>query len=339
MSRQERTASRVRKGTAKAEQVIKAVASTIRCKECNAKGRRYEDGSKEIKHNRECSRVRNAAGEPTVVAKKAKVPAQRKSAETARCPKCRQSGPSKKEIVHRVSCTSYGEGKVQPIARIVPGERAPQKPATSSPRKPSGTTPKEASSGGTVDLAAECKRLRDGEGMAWWRIGYELKLPGAANNVREGKGGAAQARRLYAQANNGIPHTPRTRSARERAEKTPRHAANVGTKTDRKIALVERGHVIPQDLSDEEVLAMVAGKVIEWGINVSRLCGDDDNELWLGQEARVHPVDVVMEEEPSKVDGSRVVRFREYLGIDSDTGRHMSGPTRTVRVNAIHTVR
>jgi hypothetical protein len=295
VSRQERAAKRLRRDLAKAGG-IDAAYTRIKCPECGTKGRRYEDGSKEIKHDRECSRVRNAEGERVTPPKKAKVPAPRAAAKAA---------------------------------------QKPAKPRT----KPSAetATPKPAKSG-MGDLAAECKRLRDGEGMAWWKIGHTLGLPGSADNVKQGKGGAAQARRLYAQANGGTPHVPRTRTAREKADKTPRHAANAGTKTDRKITLVERGHVIPQDMPDEEVIAMLAGRVIEWGINVSALCGSDDNEEWLNQESRVHPVDVVMEEELSR-DGSRVVRFREYLGIDSDTGRHMGGHTKTVRVDRIHTVR
>lgn len=194
-----------------------------------------------------------------------------------------------------------------------------------------------------ADLAAECKRLRDGQGMAWWAIGAKLGLPGAGTSAANGKSGAARARALYRQANGGTP-PPRTRA--ERAPSTnpraPRHAGNSGSKLERKLTLVEKGHVIPADMDDEAVVAMVAGRTIEWAINLADIWPGEDH--WMNMEARIHPVDCIMEEEPCKRDGSRVLRFREFLGYDDDRrsttfGQPLGGQTRTVRVNAIHTVR
>lgn len=244
-----------------------------------------------------------------------------------KCRECSGKGTEAdgvKTIDHAPTCSRY-EKPAQKAA--TPRQRARAVKATPATPQP-----------GTVDLAAECKQLRE-TGMAWWRIGWELKLPGCGETVATGKSGAAQARKLYAQANGGqaAPSTRAPSKRTPRANQPPKHAGNLGTKTDRKITLVERGHVIPTDLPDEEVLAMVRGRTIEWGINVSRLAGSNDDEVWSGQEARVHPDWLVMEEDLSK-DGSRVIRFREFLGRD-DQGKLMSGPTRTVRVNAIHTVR
>lgn len=295
VSRQERTVKRTKKAAVQAQEVIEVAYTNVRCKECRAKGKRFEDGSRQIKHEKVCSKARTADG--------------------------RQMFEAEAEA------------------------KAAQKPAVPRQRRSPEATPAKASSGGTVGLSAECKRLRDAEGMAWWRIGWELKLPGSANNVREGKSGAAQARKLYAQANGGKPHEPATRAARERAVKNPKHAANLGSKTDRKITLVERGHVIPTDTPNEEVLAMVRGRTIEWAIDVRALAGGDGEPHWLNQEARVHPDEdcVVLETDEDgepilSKDGSRVIRFREYMGRDQN-GNAMSGPTRTVRVNRIHTVR
>lgn len=198
-------------------------------------------------------------------------------------------------------------------------------------------------SAGSDDLAAECKRLRD-EGMAWWAIGAKLSLPGAGTSAANGKSGAARARALYRQANGGQP-APHARAERAHGvnPRRARHAGNTGSKAERKMALVENGHVIPEDMEDEAVIAMLAGRTIEWGVNLADLSPGPDH--WINNEARVHPKDVViLEEDRCKRDGSRVVRFREFLGYDDDRrsptfGEALGGATRTVRVNAIHTVR
>lgn len=250
----------------------------------------------------------------------------------AKCLKCKQSAASDKDIIHRISCTDYSRGKVMPIARIVPDGRSPKesKAAEATPPRPS------LSQGGTVDLATECKRLRDEGGMAWWLIGKTLGLPGAGDSATTGKSGAHQARRLYATKNGG--EVPRTRAPRNGGVKAEKGPAERGSKTDRKVALTIGEHVIPEDLDEDSVVAMLAGRVIEWGVNLADLCPGPDE--WFNHEARVHPTDVIVDEDPSK-DGSRTIRFREfhgYIGEGRDR-RVLCGPTRTVRLRSIHTVR
>lgn len=211
------------------------------------------------------------------------------------------------------------------------GVRAPQKPATPAKVTEATRTAPKPRSGAEVDLAAECRRLRDTQGMAWWLIGKTLGLPGAGDNATTGKSGAHQARRLYRSTGAEVP---RTRAPRGKAAE-PKGPGQVGTKTERKIALTLGEQVIPEDLPDEEVVALVAGRWIEWGVNLADLAPGKDE--WYNHEARVHPEYVIVDEEPAK-DGSRTLRFREFLGRD-DHGRLMSGPTRTVRLRAIHTVR
>lgn len=251
--------------------------------------------------------------------------------------KCRQCGgkgvrvDGTSSIDHTAECPR-AEAKPARVPRQRPAKTDAK--ATTRPAATAGTT--ATATAGTADPAAECKRLRDEEGMAWWRIGFTLGLPGSADNVKTGKSGAAAARRLYAQANGGSrPTASRGQSVRKPA--VVRHEANSGSKVDRKMTLLEQGHVIPRDMPDEEVLALVRGRTIEWGINIATLCGGEDQ--WMNQEARVHPDPdwVIIEEEPAK-DGSRVLRFREYAGTDQH-GNKMSGPTRTIRVDRIHTVR
>lgn len=216
--------------------------------------------------------------------------------------------------------------------------RQPQTAAVPRQRAGVATATATAGSSGSVDLAAECRRLRDQEGKAWWLIGKLLGLPGAGDSASTGKAGAHQARRLY--ASNGTA-VPRTRAPRNGGVKKERGPGQQGSKLERKIALTQGTSCIPADYTDEQVVAYVAGRTIEWGINLNNLDGKGDQ--WLNQEMRVHPVYVIIDEDPDQF-GGRVLRFREFLGYDNDQrsntfGQPMGGQTKTVRVSAIHTVR
>lgn len=193
------------------------------------------------------------------------------------------------------------------------------------------------------DLAQRVKDLRD-KGVAWWVIGQTLGLAGKATSASqpEAKRGAGAARRLYAAVNRG--EVPRTQAPRKGTIPKPTGPASRGVPAYlRKEALVRDGHVIPRDMPDEEVQAMLVGRRIEWAIDLAKLTGTDpetwgpEDRRWVPQEAKVHVlpqwVRVIRDEET----GERVVYFREYGGRN-DRGEHMSGPTRCVRVDAIYTV-
>lgn len=203
-------------------------------------------------------------------------------------------------------------------------------------------SPAPAQASGEAD-PQEVKRLRDG-GMAWWVIGQTLGLVGPATSASEpeAKRGAGRARALYAAANRG--EVPRTHKPRAGAVAKPTGPGRGGTVTSRKEQLVNEGHVIPRDMPDDEVEQLIRGRTIEWAIDMARLTntapeawGGEDGR-WCKQDARVHPEEQwVYCGEEDKL-GNRVVRFREYLGRDQH-GRLMAGPTRTVRVDAIYTIR
>lgn len=191
------------------------------------------------------------------------------------------------------------------------------------------------------DQAAEVKRLRD-QGMAWWVIGQKLGLaqPAQVASEPEAKRGASKARSLYAAANRG--EVPRTHAPRKGTTAKPQGPGRSGTVTARKQQLVDDGHVIPRDLDDGEVEEMLKGRTIEWAIDLARLTNTDpttwgpEDQRWMKQEARIHEDWCRVGEEDN--DGNRIVRFREYLGRDNN-GRLMSGPTRTIRVDSIYTIR
>lgn len=213
-------------------------------------------------------------------------------------------------------------------------KRPAQTPATASKPATATRTAPQPRTGGSVDPAAECRRLRDEQGMAWWLIGKTLGLPGAGNSAATGKAGAHQARRLYASTGKEVP---RTRAPRGKAAE-PKGHGQVGTKTERKIALTMGDQVIPEDLPDEDVVELLAGRRIEWAVNLADLSPGPDE--WYNHEAAVHPTDVMVDEELS-ADGSRTLRFREFYGYEKDRNeevRPIAGPTRTVRLRSIHTV-
>ena len=194
------------------------------------------------------------------------------------------------------------------------------------------------------DQAAEVKRLRDG-GMAWWQIGQKLGLaePATSASERAAKQGAGRARALYAAANRG--EVPRSHAPRKGSTPKPQGVGRSGTITSRKQQLIDQGHVIPRDMPDEEVEALVTGRTIEWAIDLARLTGTDpktwgpDDTRWVKQEARVHVDAQWVYVSEDEVTGERILRFREYGGRNSQTGEHMSGPTRTIRVDSIYTIR
>lgn len=203
--------------------------------------------------------------------------------------------------------------------------------------------------GGLVQASGEAspqevKRLRD-SGMAWWVIGQQLGLAGTASSASEpeAKRGAGRARALYAAANRG--EVPRTNKPRAGAVAKPTGPGRGGTVTSRKEQLVNEGHVIPRDMPDEEVQALLTGRTIEWAIDLARLT-DTAPETWGGEARRWVTNDAKVHVDPQWVyvstdedTGERTVRFREYAGFDTDRQKHMSGPTRVVRVDAIYTVR
>jgi len=171
----------------------------------------------------------------------------------------------------------------------------------------------------TTEIANKIKALRE-QGMAWWRIGYELNLPGSANTVAKGKAGAARARKLYKKHFGALPARQKTTSSERK---------------DRKAERAERARngkpLFDSEATAEEIKTMIAGKEITWSIDLGKLSGGEPGSAGYSEEnAVVHPDRLVVEDGKN---GERCVRFREL----SKGG--MAGATRTVRLSAIHTIR
>jgi hypothetical protein len=108
------------------------------------------------------------------------------------------------------------------------------------------------------------------------------------------------------------------------------------TKKEERVERVRTGtdSVIPSDLPDEEVVAMLRGREISWMINLNDLDGKGDS--WSEGSALVHPKWAAIE---ITADGHRCFKFKEQeLGVPIEY-RLAPGATRIVRLDRIHSVK
>jgi hypothetical protein len=160
-------------------------------------------------------------------------------------------------------------------------------------------------------LAVKVKELR-AQGRAWWSIGHELGLKGSGPSVKQGKTGAAHARRLWEKA----------WGATYKDTSVPRETKAI--KTER--ALTQPGKpFFSADTPDLEVLDAVKGKSIEW---TTRL-GAGDTVVCSIQTA-------IVGDKAQVVQGlkGRVLKFYEL----PESGSRLSGPLRSVYVQQIEKV-
>lgn len=278
------------------------------------------------RQERTASRTRKAASRADAIIAEATQRAQLK-----RC-KCGAKGTTAelKAAGHPRTCaTKLAEQEwVAQRTEAIERAKAPQTDAKPRAKVTAGARVVTRPSGHSDEQGDRCVEMRE-QGASWMAIGAELGLPGA-------KTGAAAARKLYA-AHTGESH--RKAPGRIRAVKE-RHAATTGAKRDRREQVHFGTGLITDDMTDEQVVALLAGKAIEWAIDLRRLADGKGEPEWCEQEARVHPTDLIIED--GKL-GERCVRFRTLEGWD-EPDRHgvskpLAGPTRTVRLAAIHTVR
>lgn len=183
-------------------------------------------------------------------------------------------------------------------------------------------------------LAAEVKGLRE-SGLAWWQIGHKLALPGSADNVAQGKGGAAYARKIWKAAFGEVPRVQtRTGKRSKRAEKNDHvRELKATTKTER-VEAVRRGvSVIKPEMTDEQVIEMLTGRVITWSFNLGNVDGQEDDfyDCTIGVFPKTCKV--------LDIKGDRAIEFRELDPSAPISVRGVPGAMRVVRVSAIHTVK
>lgn len=186
-------------------------------------------------------------------------------------------------------------------------------------------------------LGQRVKELRDG-GMPWWQIGFELGLKGSADNVKQGKTGASQARRLYRLAFGDVPRTQRQRKGPDET------LAGVSGKRRRnrngdEVVKAEPGQpMFSPDTPDEEVLEALLGKAITWDMYVSDRHGKmqyaGTNEAIVNKSKPVR-IEILL---GTGGDGTedRVITFREAQDNSVPINlRGVPGPYRSVRLSRI----
>jgi hypothetical protein len=171
-------------------------------------------------------------------------------------------------------------------------------------------------------LGQRVKELRDG-GMAWWQIAHEMGLPGSADNVAEGKGGAARARLLYKKAFGDLPASPRSLAAQRGDRVFGNGPKPTGTRRRDTITRDPEAVSMFEGHSDEDIVNMLRGKRIVWRNTISGV----NEEVRTHEKAGMAIVDC-----PS----GRAVQFREGQTNDVPMQhRWVPGPYRTVRLDAI----
>lgn len=169
-------------------------------------------------------------------------------------------------------------------------------------------------------LAAQVKELRDG-GMPWWQIGHELELPGHADNVQQGKGGASRARQLYVKGYGSLPAT--ARSLAKQTGGTFGNGVKPKGKANHERILKDPAMetMFNDDVSEDDLRLMLQGRKITWSSNLS-----DSQE-----QAYVHPkIGFSLIDCPS----GRAITFREETR-DAGAYNGTPGQTRTVRLTNI----
>lgn len=182
-------------------------------------------------------------------------------------------------------------------------------------------------------LAPQVKELRE-KGLAWWQIGFELKLPGSADTVAKGKGGAAFARKIWKSAFGEVPRVQnrdgKSRKPREKNEHI--RELRTATKTSRVEAVRTGTSVIKPETTNDEIVAMIDGRMITWSFNLDSV--DAQGDAFFDCTAGVFKGTV-------KVHGlglERYVEFREYDRRTPLQYRGFPGGSRIVRVASIHTI-
>jgi hypothetical protein len=182
-------------------------------------------------------------------------------------------------------------------------------------------------------MAEQVKELRE-QGVAWWQIGFKLGLPGSADNVAQGKGGAAYARKIWKGAFGDVPRVQKRDGSRSSKREKNDHVRELKatTRTERVEAVRAGTSVINPDMTNEEVIEMLDGRMITWSLNLANVDarGDEFFDTTIGVfkgTIKVHGLGL-----------DRYIDFKEYDPSAPIAVRGIPGGQRSVRLSAIHTV-
>lgn len=170
------------------------------------------------------------------------------------------------------------------------------------------------------DLAVEVRKLRE-RGDSWWRVAYELHLPGSGASNKQGRKGSAFARRLW-RAAWGKTYLGERGQRDSKISREARALANLGRS------------YFSEDVPDAEVIKLVTGQMLHW---VTRL-PVKDGLVTSAQEAYVHHDSHLV-----RVKRGPQGRYLEFyqqvdaaqLRVDPRMAIAKSGPLRAVYVDRI----
>jgi hypothetical protein len=170
------------------------------------------------------------------------------------------------------------------------------------------------------DLAVEVRKLRS-RGDSWWRVAYELHLPGSGASNKQGRKGSAFARRLW-RAAWGKTYLGERGQRESKITREARAMENLGRS------------YFSEDVSDAEVVRLVTGQMLHW---VTRL-KVKEGLVTSAQEAYVHHDPRLVRVKQGPV--GRYLEFYEQvdanqLKVDPRLAIAKSGPLRAVYVDRI----
>lgn len=172
----------------------------------------------------------------------------------------------------------------------------------------------------TYDLAVEIRKMR-AQGTSWWRIAYELHLPGSGASAKQGGSGASLARRVWRAAWGKTYES----------EAVPREGK--GEKVQRVFDEKARPY-FAADAKELDVIKAMAGRLVQW---CTRLQTPGGAVVSL-QETFVHK-DLHLIKIKQGPRGRYVEFFEqpdpELLRIDPHQAIAKSGPLRSVYLDRI----
>jgi hypothetical protein len=170
------------------------------------------------------------------------------------------------------------------------------------------------------DLAVEVRKLRE-RGDSWWRVAYELHLPGSGASNKQGRKGSAFARRLW-RAAWGKTYLGERGQRESKITREARAMENLGRP------------YFSAEATGDEVVKKVTGQMIHW---VARLEGQH-GLITSAQEAYVHDDPRLVKYKQGPM-GPYIEFFEQLdpamLTIDPRRAITKSGPLRAVYVDRI----
>lgn len=170
-------------------------------------------------------------------------------------------------------------------------------------------------------------------GKAWWLIAHEMGLPGSAPSVAQGKGGASRARAIYKRVLGDYPRKQRMRQGNDETQAVANGTRRRNRQGNEVVKAAPGQPVFADSVSDEEVIAAIRGKQIEWEMYRDDAVSGKPEFVGMDEQIVHESAAVTMRRDK---EGFRYVTFREGQGNDVPVElRGYKGKHRSVFVHSI----